>query len=112
MRAGGFTPTLPSIAACPCEWTWTNAVNSGKTDEKQQLRLHLESDHCYVMDRWFAQFALWNEIVAKGSSYVCRIRDNSNLDQIVAERSVSAVAQQASVLRDIVVRLGGKDKTA
>ncbi len=88
----------------------TSAANSGKTDEKQQLRLHLESDHCYVMDRWFAQFALWNEIVAKGSSYVCRIRDNSNLDQIVAERSVSAVAQQASVLRDIVVRLGGKDK--
>ncbi len=94
----------------PVRMDVTNAANSGKTDEKQQLRLHLESDHCYVMDRWFAQFALWNEIVAKGSSYVCRIRDNSNLDQIVAERSVSTVAQQASVLRDIVVRLGGKDK--
>jgi IS4 transposase len=94
----------------PVRMDVTSAANSGKTDEKQQLRLHLESDHCYVLDRWFAQFALWNEIVAKGSSYVCRIRDNSNLDQIVAERSVSAVAQQASVLRDIVVRLGGKDK--
>jgi hypothetical protein len=29
------------------------------------------------MDRWYGEFALWNEIVEKGSSYVCRIRDNS-----------------------------------
>jgi IS4 transposase len=92
----------------PVRMDVTNAVNSGKTDEKHQLRLHLESDHCYVMDRWFAEFALWNEIAAKGSSYVCRIRDNSNLDQIVAERPVSAVAQKAGVLRDRVVKLGSK----
>lgn len=59
--------------------------NSGHNDEKNSLRTALQADHCYVMDRWFAQYTLWNDIVAAGSSYVCRIRDNSNLDAVVEE---------------------------
>jgi hypothetical protein len=42
----------------------TTAANSGKTEEKRQLRGRLEADRCYVLDRWFAEFALWNDIVA------------------------------------------------
>ena len=42
----------------------TGGKNSGKTDEKNVLRAHLEADHCYVMDRWYAQFTLFNEIHA------------------------------------------------
>lgn len=94
----------------PVRMEVTGALNSGKTDEKHRLRVCLESDHCYVMDRWFAEFKLWNEIVAKKSSYVCRIRDNSNLDQVVEERPVSATARKAGVLRDLVVKLGSKDR--
>jgi IS4 transposase len=90
----------------------TSALNGGKTDEKHVLRRSLQPDHCYVMDRWYAEFALWNDIVAAGSSYVCRIRDNSNLDEVVEERPVSEAAQQAGVLRDIVVRLGTSHKAA
>lgn len=81
--------------------------NSGHNDEKNRLRKALHGDHCYVMDRWFAQFTLWNDIVAAGSSYVCRIRDNSNLEAVVEERPISAAAAAAGVLRDIVVNLGG-----
>lgn len=92
----------------PVRMEVTSALNSGKTDEKHRLRICLESNHCYVMDRWFAEFKLWDEIVAKGSSYVCRIRDNSNLNQIVEERPVSAAAKKAGVLRDLVVKLGSK----
>ena len=29
---------------------------------EEQHRSRLQPDHCYVMDRWFAQFALFNEI--------------------------------------------------
>jgi hypothetical protein len=29
------------------------------------------------MDRGYAQFSLFNAIAAIGSSYVCRVRDNS-----------------------------------
>jgi len=88
----------------------TTAHNSGKTDEKQQLRNRLQADRCYVMDRWFGEFALFNDIVRAKSSYVCRIRDNSNLSDIVAERPLSAAAKQAQVISDAVIRLGYKDQ--
>jgi Transposase DDE domain len=92
----------------PTRMEVTSALQSGKTDEKQHLRRRLEADCCYVMDRWFGQFALWNEIVASHSSYVCRIRDNSNLERVVEERELTAAAKAAGVLRDVIVELGEK----
>jgi Transposase DDE domain len=88
----------------------TSALNGGKTDEKHVLRKALQPDRCYVLDRWYAEFALWNDIVAIGSSYVCRIRDNSNLDAVVEERPVSEAARRAGVTRDVVVKLGTSQK--
>jgi len=84
----------------------TSALNSGKTDEKQQLRQRLQPDRCYVLDRWYAEFALWNDILAVKSSYVCRIRDNSNLSQVQEERPLSPAAKKAGLMRDVVVALG------
>ncbi len=40
------------------------------------------------MERWYAQFTLFNEIHAVGSSYVCRVRDNSRYEA-VQERTLS-----------------------
>ena len=40
--------------------------NSGASDEKTVLRQHLERDRCYVMDRWYAQFTLFNDIQRNG----------------------------------------------
>lgn len=88
----------------------TSGLNSGKTDEKNVLRQALEPDHCYVMDRWFAEFKLFNDIHAAGSSYVCRLRDNSNLEMVAEERPLLPAAQEAGVLRDIVVTLGSSSK--
>src|SRR5262249_44063808 len=53
----------------------TDPAGREHSDEKDVLRQHLQADHCYVMDRWFAQFRLFNDIVDAQSSYVCRIRD-------------------------------------
>jgi hypothetical protein len=94
----------------PVRMDVTTARNSGKTDEKQQLRRRLEADRCYVMDRWFGQFALWNDIVRAKSSYVCRIRDNSNLSDLIEERPLSHTAKQAGVIGDALVRLGHQDQ--
>jgi IS4 transposase len=94
----------------PVRMEVTSALNGGKTDEKHVLRRSLQADRCYVMDRWYAEFALWNDIVAAGSSYVCRIRDNTNLDEIIEERPVSEAARRAGVLRDVVVKLGTSHK--
>jgi Transposase DDE domain len=83
----------------------TAPTSGGETDEKAVLRHSLEPDHCYITDRWFAQFTLFNDIVAAGSSYVCRIRDNSNF-AVDQERPLTEAARAAGVVRDGVVRLG------
>jgi len=83
----------------------TDPAGRDRSDEKDVLRQHLEADHCYVMDRWFAQFLLFNDIVDADSSYVCRIRDNSNFE-VVDDRPLSAEARAAGVVQDAVVRLG------
>jgi IS4 transposase len=87
----------------------TRGKNSGKSDEKYVLRKALAKDHCYVMDRWYFEFALWNEINAIGSSYVCRIRDNSAYE-VIEERPLSEEAREAGVLFDGIVRMGDGSK--
>ena len=93
----------------PIEVELTDARNSGKSDEKNVLRGKLKSDHCYVMDRWFGQFTLFNEINRIASSYVCRIRENS-VFEVIEERLLSDEALQAGVVRDAVVRMGDSSK--
>ena len=88
----------------------TSGLNSGKSDEKRKLREALQPDHCYVMDRWYAEFKLFNDIRAIGSSYVCRLRDNSDLRGVQEERSVSPEAKEAGVLRDVIVKMGTSSK--
>jgi hypothetical protein len=88
----------------------TSGCNSGHNDEKNRLRATLAADHCYVMDRWYAQYTLWNDIVRVRSSYVCRVRDNSNLDTVVEDRPISAEAATAGVLADRIVALGVNGK--
>lgn len=88
----------------------TSAANSGKTDEKAMLRKALVAACCYIMDRWYAQYVLLNDIVAAGSDYVCRIRDNSNLDSVKKELDLTEVAIKSGVLRDFIVELGVNSK--
>jgi hypothetical protein len=83
----------------------TDPAGRDQSDEKDVLRQHLQADHCYVMDRWFGQFRLFNDIVDTHSSYVCRIRDNSNFE-VVEDRPLSEAARAAGVVQDAVVRLG------
>jgi hypothetical protein len=91
--------------AVPTRIDVTVGKNSGKSDEKNVLRKNIEPDHCYVMDRWFAQFKLFNDIHALGSSYVCRVRDNSRYEVLQA-RPLSAEAMAAGLLSDEIVELG------
>jgi hypothetical protein len=83
----------------------TGAGNQGEADERAVLRNSLQPDRCYVLDRGYAQFALFNAIAAIGSSYVCRVRDNSVYD-VVEQRPLSVDAAAAHVMFDAVVRMG------
>ena len=89
----------------------TSGLNSGKTDEKHVLRQNLQADHCYVMDRWYAQFTLLNDIQAAHSSYVCRVRDNSRYEGLET-RPLSSAALAAGVVSDEVVALGAGSNAA
>jgi hypothetical protein len=95
----------------PTEIELTDARNSGKSDEKNVLRKTLKKDCCYVMDRWYGQFTLFNDINAKGSSYVCRVKENS-VFEVIEERLLSDEAIKAGVIRDAVVRMGMSSKPA
>jgi hypothetical protein len=62
-----------------------------------------------IMDRGYAQFALWNVIVAKNSSYCCRIRDNS-AHAVVQTFELTDSDTAADVLSDEVVSFDAGSK--
>ena len=77
----------------------------GKADERAVLQRALDKGHCYVADRGYAKFALFNAIVAAESSYVCRLRDNSRY-AIEEDRPLAAEDVEAGVVLDALVCLG------
>jgi hypothetical protein len=91
--------------AVPIRIDVTEGVNRGEADERAVLARALESGRCYVKDRGYAKFQLFNEIVAAGSSYVCRLRDNSRYE-IEENRPLAVADVEAGILLDAVVCLG------
>jgi hypothetical protein len=89
----------------PTQWDLTDARGEGDSEEKSVLRRRLASGHTYVMDRGYAQFRLFNEINRIGSSYVCRVRDNS-VYETVEDRPLSPADIEAGVISDQIVRMG------
>jgi len=83
----------------------TTASPKGDADERAVLARTVEPDRMYMMDRGYAQFALWNVIVAKNSSYCCRIRDNSAHD-VVQTLELTDCDIAAGVVSDEVVLFG------
>ena len=95
----------------PGRWELTEPKNTGKSDEKSVLRRNLAPGHTYVMDRWYAQFTLWNDIQAAGSNYVCRVRDNSVYD-VIEDHPLDEPAIEAGILSDQIVKIGLSKKPA
>lgn len=87
----------------PCYAT----VTDGNGNEKKQLRAALQADRLYVIDRGYAEYRLFQDIIDAQSSFIGRLRDNA-VYEIVQERPLSAEARQAGVVRDLVVWLGGE----
>lgn len=82
------------------------SVTAGNGSENDQLRAKLQADRLYVIDRGYAEYQLFQDIVDGKSSFIGRIRDNA-VFEVVEERPVSAEARKAGVLRDRIVWLGG-----
>lgn len=85
----------------------TSANPKGDADERKVLERTIEPDHCYVIDRGYMTFRLWNKIHDAGSSYVCRVRDRLAYETI-EERPLTLEAIAAGVQADQVIQLRHK----
>ncbi|QDT24840.1 IS4 family transposase [Gimesia panareensis] len=93
------------LRGIPVRMDLTDATGRKEGNEKSMLTNVLEKDRCYILDRAYEKYALFNAIVNAGSSYVCRIRG----DHIFVEqesRELTAEARAAGVLEDRVGQLG------
>tara|TARA_R110002096_G_C14531473_1_gene717736 strand:+ start:97 stop:1314 length:1218 start_codon:yes stop_codon:yes gene_type:complete len=93
------------LKGVPVKSAVTDASGQGPANEKNVLRSQLEPDRCYVIDRGYEQFSLFNAIVDVGSSYVCRIRNDRafTADEV---RELDEEARAAGVLEDAIGQLG------
>lgn len=74
--------------------------------EPAALTAMLEPGRLYVCDRGYASFQLFRKILDAGSSLIIRVKDDLAVN-VQEERTVSAQAAQAGVIRDVILkRLG------
>ena len=86
-------------------------VTPGNASERTQLRVMLEPGRLYVTDRGYAEYALFQEIVDRGSSFIGRVRENAVWREI-EQRPLDAKARAAGVRADRIVWLGCEAKGA
>lgn len=88
----------------PCD----AAVTPAACSEPEQLRAMLQPARLYVMDRGYAGYQLFRDIIDAGSSFIGRVKDNATFT-VAFERPVPVEAAAAGVVRDIVVAKLGTD---
>jgi Transposase DDE domain len=86
-------------------------VTTGNDSETAQLRATLQAHRLYVIDRGYAEYQLFQDIVNAHSAFIGRIRDNA-VWTVVAERPLTLEAQAAGVRSDRLVQLGGPQSGA
>lgn len=90
------------LKGVPADATLTKAACS----ETAALAAALRPGRLYVVDRGYADYALFAKIVAADSSLIARVKDNTAF-AVQEERPLTAAAQAAGVVRDVVIsRLG------
>lgn len=84
-------------------------LTDANASEWRQLALSLLPGRVYVTDRGYAVFELFKEILEIGSSFVCRVRDNS-VYELIEAKAITPEAQKAGVgagiVSDKIVYLG------
>jgi hypothetical protein len=82
-------------------------LTSAKADDRDVLARTLQPGRTYVLDRGYQEYRLFAQIIQAGSSFVCRIRDNS-VFELIYSRALSAEARAARIVRDDLVRFSGE----
>jgi hypothetical protein len=84
-------------------------VTDANAGEKENLKRSLSSGKLYILDAGYCQYVLFEAILAKNSSFVARLRDNS-VWQTIEERELTEADRLAGVTMDKVVRLGSESR--
>jgi hypothetical protein len=106
-RAAKMHVHFDVLKGVPVETT----VTAGNDSETQQLRATLQAHRLYVIDRGYAEYQLFQDILTAKSDFIGRIRDNA-VWTVVEERSLTAEARAAGVRSDRIVWLGGPQSGA
>jgi hypothetical protein len=96
------------LRGLPTKLTLTDPRNADPHSERAVLKQQLQADRCYVIDRGFQAVALFNQIAAAHSSYVCRIREKTRLE-VVREYPLSDEARGQRIVHDAIVNIGGNE---
>jgi Transposase DDE domain len=80
-------------------------ITDANASEWKNLAARLLADRVYVMDRGYACFELFGLILQIGSSFVCRVRDNS-VYELIEQRTITPEAAGAGIVSDRIVHLG------
>jgi DDE family transposase len=86
------------LKGVPLEATLTPAASS----EPEQLRATLQADRLYVIDRGYASYQLFRDILDARSSFIGRVKDNTAFT-VAQESPLTSAAQAAGVVRDVIV---------
>jgi hypothetical protein len=89
------------LKGVPVETTLT----TGNGSETEQLRATLQAHRLYVIDRGYAEYELFQNIIDVGSDFVGRLRVNA-VWTVVEDRPLTPAARAAGVRSDRVVWLG------
>jgi IS4 transposase len=101
-RAAKLHLQFDILKGVPCDAILTEAA----TSEPAQLQTMLQPGRFYVLDRGYACYELLQDIHAKGSSFVVRVKDSVAYG-LHRERPLSEAARAAGVVRDLeIFRLG------
>jgi hypothetical protein len=101
-RAAKMHVHFDVLKGVPVETT----VTAGNDSETEQLRATLQAQRLYVIDRGYAEYQLFQDILDAGSDFIGRIRDNA-VWTVVEERPLTAAARAAGIRSDRIVWLGG-----
>lgn len=101
-RAAKMHVHFDVLKGVPVETT----VTAGNDSETEQLRATLQAKRLYVIDRGYAEYQLFQDVIGSDSDFIGRIRDNA-VWTVVEERPLTAEARAAGVRSDRIVWLGG-----
>lgn len=83
-------------------------LTPGACSEPDQLRAMLQAGRLYVIDRGYAGYGLFADILQAGSAFVGRLKEDAAFT-VKEERPLPTAARAAGVIRDVVVSKLGTD---